>query len=438
MVELSVPQSDTLRAVNDVSPDDFPPFAYVKRHRDPPRVRNLEAAATEAIDDISTLDTLSMGAEIAITAGSRGIHDMPAFLEAVVTELSDRGFKPYIIPAMGSHGGATAEGQVEMLNSLGITETSVGCEIRSSMDVNTVGEDERGKPVFAAVDALNADAVLLANRVKLHTDYNGAVESGLCKMAVVGLGKHRGAEVMHNAALDRGFENVIPERAEILLEETNIVGGLALLENANERAGVIEGVPADEILTHEPELLERSEELFPTLPVDDLDLLIVDEFGKDISGTGLDTNVIGRVNFHNQAEPDSPSITRVYVRSLTPASHGNALGVGLADFAHEDVAESIELTDMYVNIATSGEPNRAKIPFLIPSDAMMFVLAASTTGTPDPENLRIARIQNTMEPDTLQVSKPVADELRGRDNVEIGELTQLSFNSEGNIESELR
>jgi len=187
---------------------------------------------------------------------------------------------------MGSHGGATDEGQRETLASLGITPRARRLRIRSSMDVETVGTDSTGQPVYAAMDALAADAVLLANRVKLHTDFQADVESGLAKMAVVGLGKQRGAENMHNAALDRGFTDVIPERAEILVDETPIVGGLALVENADERAAAVEGVPADDLLEAEPALLDRSEALFPSLPIEDLDLLVVDEMGKEVSGTG--------------------------------------------------------------------------------------------------------------------------------------------------------
>jgi len=272
------------------------------------------------------------------------------------------------------------------------------------MDVETVGTDSTGQPVYAAMDALAADAVLLANRVKLHTDFQADVESGLAKMAVVGLGKQRGAENMHNAALDRGFTDVIPERAEILVDETPIVGGLALVENADERAAAVEGVPADDLLEAEPALLDRSEALFPSLPIEDLDLLVVDEMGKEVSGTGLDTNVVGRVRFHGQDEPETPSITRVYVRSLTPPSHGNALGMGLADLVHEDLAAAVDFGDTYVNIVTSGEPVRAKLPFVVPSDATAFVLSTSMTGVHDASELRIARIENTLEPDELWVS----------------------------------
>jgi hypothetical protein len=426
-ITMEFPDAERLAGGSDVVSADLPRFARARRHRDPPSVEDVPGATREALDAIPALDDLPEGAEIAVTAGSRGIHDVPAVLAATVAELQDRGLDPFVMAAMGSHGGATSEGQRETLAELGITPDAVGCEIRSSMAVEEVAEDADGRPVYAAVDALSADAVLLVNRIKAHTDYSGDHESGLCKMAVVGLGKHRGAESMHNAALARGFQTVIPERAELLFEATPVVGGIALLENANERAAAIEGVPVGEILEREPALLERSKELLPTLPVEDLDLLVVDEIGKEISGTGVDTNVVGRVRFHGQPEPDAPSITRMYARSLTPASHGNALGMGLADFVHRDLLRTVDFGDTYVNVATSGEPERAKLPFVVPDDETALAMACSTTGIRDPGQLRAARIRNTLEPDDLLVSEPVAAELESHPDVEVGPLEPLDF-----------
>ncbi|MFC7130663.1 DUF362 domain-containing protein [Haloferax chudinovii] len=435
MVTLDLPSRERLEAVNDASVDDLPAFATVRSVSDPPEVDDVRASAVEALDDIPVFETLPSGSSVAITAGSRGIHDMPAVLAAVVEELQNRDLDPFIMPAMGSHGGATADGQVQTLASLGVTEASMGCEVRSSMAVERVAEDPNGEPIYAARDALGADAILLANRVKLHTDYRGPIESGLCKMAVVGLGKHRGAENMHNAAIARGFDEVIPERAEILLAETDIVGGIAVVENDHERAAFIEGVPAEELPERETELLERSKELFPSLPVDQLDFLLVDELGKNISGTGMDTNVVGRVRFHNQPEVNSPEITRIYVRSVTAESHGNAIGIGLADYVNRDLVEAVDFEDMYVNITTSGEPERSKIPFVVPCDATAFILAASMTGVPDLSEMRIGRITNTLEPGTMLASEPVLEELAGRDDVEIGDRRRLEFDADGTLVS---
>ncbi|MDX1748405.1 MAG: DUF362 domain-containing protein, partial [Halobacteriales archaeon] len=299
---LEPPDPDALATINDVTASDLPRFAVARQDRDQPEVADLEAATVAALDAIPGLGDLSPGAEVGITAGSRGIHDMPAILRIMVAELQDRGFDPFIFPAMGSHGGATAEGQREMLASLDITEETMGCPIRSSVAVQQVATDADDRPVYAAEDALEADAVIVANRVKAHTDFHGDIESGLCKMTVIGIGKQRGADAAHNAALATSFREVLPERASLLFEAVPILGGVAVIENANEHAAEIVGVPVDEIVEREPALLERSLELLPTLPIDDLDLLIVDRIGKNYSGTGMDTNVVGRMLMHGEPE----------------------------------------------------------------------------------------------------------------------------------------
>ncbi|GAB6878251.1 lactate racemase domain-containing protein [Halorubrum gandharaense] len=430
-MNLEFPDAEALRGANNYTASDLPEFAVARRRSDPLAVDDLTGSARAAVGSIDAFgdapDTLPEGSEIGITVGSRGIHDMPTVIRAVVAELDERGYEPFIIPAMGSHGGATAEGQVETLEALGYGEPEMGCPIRSSMDVEVVGTDDLGRPVYAAVDALEADAVLLANRVKLHTDFRGDVESGLSKIAVVGLGKHRGAESLHNAAIATDFADVIVDRMDVLLEETPIVGGVALIENANDRAAHIEGVNAEAIPKREPKLLELADEEFADLPIDELDMLVVDAAGKDKSGTGMDTNVLGRYHFHGESEPETPNVTRVYARSLTEPSHGNALGVGLADFVHREFVEAIDFTDTYVNIVTSGETNRAKIPFVVPDDETALLLACSTTGVVSPKDLRVARIRSTMEPNRLVVSEPVAAELRERNDFEVGPSQPLVF-----------
>ncbi|MFA9516076.1 DUF362 domain-containing protein [Halopenitus sp. H-Gu1] len=425
-VPLEIPDPERLASANDATIEEFPRFAPVEVEWEVETIEDVGAAGRTAVDDLPALEGLAPGAEIAVTAGSRGIHDFPEMIRGVIAELQARGYEPFVFPSMGSHGGATAEGQREVLADLGMTEDSLGCEIRATMAVEQVGE-RNGSPVYADRNALSADAILLANRVKPHTDFSAGIESGLCKMSVIGMGKHRGAEMMHNAALAGDMGEEIRERARILLEELPIVGGVALIENARDRATHIEGVPADSILDREPELLERASEELPTLPIDDLDLLVVDEIGKEVSGTGLDTNVIGRLRFRGEAEPETPDYTRIYVRSLTPPSHGNGLGIGLADLAHEDLVADLDLGDTYLNIATSGETTRAHIPLIVPEDASAFQLAPSITGTPDPSELRIARIPNTMEPGTLVVSEPVVSELEAMENVTVGEPRPLAF-----------
>jgi len=426
-MNVEFPDAERLRGATDHAAADLPEFAVARRERDLERVDDPRTAGRDAVGKITAFDTLPEGATVAVTAGSRGIHDMPAVLAGAVAELRSRGYEPFVLPAMGSHGGATAEGQRETLEALGVTEESLGCAIRSSMAVTEVGRDTLDRPVYAAEDALDADAILLANRVKPHTDFRGSVESGLAKMAVIGLGKHRGAASLHDAAIATDFSGVIRDRFEVLCEATPVVGGVALVENAGDRAVHVEGIDAGAILDREPELLDLAREHFAELPVDDLDLLVVDELGKDKSGTGMDTNVLGRYDFHGEAEPERPTITRVYARSLTAPSHGNAIGMGLADFVHRDLATEVDFGDTYVNVVTSGEPRRAKLPVVVPDDATALVLACATTGVADAGELRVARIPSTMDPDALVVSEPVAAELRERDDTTVGPLEPLEF-----------
>nr|WP_276412772.1 DUF362 domain-containing protein [Halomicroarcula sp. XH51] len=433
-IPLGVPDPEHLATANDVTADDLPRFAPASVEWDVTEIDDVRAAGRDAVGEFVDLDSLPAGASIAVTAGSRGIHDFPEMIAGVVEALQARGFEPFVFPSMGSHGGATAEGQREVLADLGMTEDSLGCPIRSSMDVAVVGTCD-GSPVYADRLATDADGIVVANRVKPHTDFSDRIESGLCKMAVIGMGKHRGAEMMHNAALKGDMGAEIRARAEVLFEELPVVGGVALVENAHDRATHVEGIPTDEILDREPELLELAYEELPTLPVDELDLLIVDEMGKEVSGTGMDTNVLGRTYFQGEVEPDRPTYTRVYVRSLTPPSHGNGLGIGLADVVHQDLVRELDLGDTYVNIATSGETKRAKIPLVVPDDESALLLSPSITGTPDPEALRVARIPNTMEPGHLLVSEAVVPELEAHEDVTVGELRDLSL-EDGDLASE--
>lgn len=426
LLMIESPNRAALENINDVEINDFPRFAPAQHDREHPQVEDLESATVTALANLD-FETLDPGAEIAITAGSRGIHDNPVVLQATVSKLQERGFEPFIFPAMGSHGGATAEGQVEMLASLGITEGSMGCEIRSSMAVEEIGKGPDDRPIYASSDAIAADAILVVNRVKAHTDFTGPIESGLCKMTVIGMGKQRGAEATHNAALARGHKEVIPERAEILFKSTPVLGGIAIIENADDRAAHIEGIPVDKILDCEPQLLARSKELLPTLPVNDLDLLIVDTLGKDISGTGMDTNVLGRMLMHGQPEPDKLDYTRIHVRSLTEGSHGNSIGIGLADYAHQNLIETTDLTDTYLNAVTGGAPERARLPLVMPTDTTAFLLAYSTTGVRYPSEMRIIRIPNTLDLGRFIASEPVANDLRNQQNVTLGEFESLAF-----------
>ena len=294
---------------------------------------DVQAAVAAGFEQAGVHALVTRGDRIAITAGSRGIRDLPAVLRAAVAAVREAGGDPFIAPCMGSHGGATAEGQRATLESLGVTAESVGAPVVSSMDVVAVGESSFGVPVWAARDLAEADGVVVVNRVKPHTDFHGEVESGLVKMLVIGAGKHAGALSAHNLTVRHGFPAVLRDHGELLLEGLPVLCGIALVEDQRERTALLEVLRPDEFFTREHELLARAYELLPRLPFDQLDVLVVDRLGKDVSGTGMDTNVIGRCSFWGGGEkPVRPRITRIFVRGLTAATHGNACGIGMADF----------------------------------------------------------------------------------------------------------
>jgi hypothetical protein len=310
----------------------FPKMVKVKQHFTGPQVMDIEAEIANQLLQVDLSQKIRPGMKVAVTAGSRGVANIPTIIRTVVRELKKLGAVPSIIPTMGSHGGATAEGQVEVLHSLGITEHFCEAPIVSSMDVVQVAETSDGMPVFVDKNAWEMDAVLLIGRVKVHTDFKSPIhiESGLMKMASIGMGKHKQALLVHSYGV-HGIRDIMPEVAKVVLEKVNILCGLAIVENAFEQTALIEAIAADKIQEREGELLKISASLMPKLPTEDIDVLLVDEIGKNYSGTGMDTNIIGRIRILGVEEPHSPRIRYVIASDLSEESHGNALGIGLAD-----------------------------------------------------------------------------------------------------------
>jgi hypothetical protein len=353
--------------------------------------------------------------------GSRGIANLADIVAGVVAEARDRGYEPFVFPAMGSHGGATAEGQREMLAELGVDESTIGCEIRSSMDVVEVGRTaDRDVPVVADANAVDADAIVPINRVKPHTDFDGTVESGLSKMLVIGGGKQRGAKIAHDWAVDWSLRNMIPEITEQLLDRLPVIGGVAVLEDQHDDTTLLEGVPPGGFLDREAELLERAYEIMPTLPFDDLDLVVFDRQGKEISGQGMDTNVIGRRPFAIQEpEPDLPNIKRIYTRGLTETTHGNAMGMGSADFVHGDLLAEIDMPTTLINALTASTTRGVRLPPAVETDRAGLVAALSTIGIIDPETVRVLRAADTMHLQYLYASPALVEEARDRDDLRV-------------------
>jgi hypothetical protein len=369
------------------------------------------------------LESVPDGGEIALGVGSRGIANLGTIVSGVVAEARERGYVPFVFPAMGSHGGATAEGQREMLAELGVDESTIGCEIRSSMETVEVGRTaDRDVPVVADANAVAADAIVPINRVKPHTDFDGTVESGLSKMLVIGMGKQRGAKTAHDWAVDWSLREMLPEITDRLLAELPVVGGVAILEDQRDDTALLEGVPPEGFLDREAELLERAYEIMPKLPFEELDVLVLDAQGKDISGQGMDTNVIGRRPFAIQEpEPDRPDIKRIYTRGLTETTHGNAMGMGSADFVHADLLAGIEMTTSLINALTASTTRGVRIPPVVETDRAGLIAALSTIGIVDPETVRVLRAADTMHLGRIYASTALVEAAREREDLRVVE-----------------
>jgi hypothetical protein len=389
---------------------------------DPIAPADVGAAAAAAVESVSFADVPD-GGEVALGVGSRGIANLAAIVAGVVDALQVRGYEPFVFPAMGSHGGATAEGQTEMLNELGVSEPSVGCEIRSSMEVVEVGRTpDRDVPVVADANAASADAILPINRVKPHTDFDGTVESGLSKMLVIGMGKQRGAKIAHEWAVDWSFRRMIPEITDQLLDSLPIVGGVAIVEDQHDDTTLIEGVPPSGFLDREAELLELAYDIMPKLPFDELDVVVFDRQGKDVSGQGMDTNVIGRRPFSiNEPAPERPEIKRIYTRGLTETTHGNAMGVGSADVVHESIAAEIDAPTTLINALTASTIRGVKLPPVVETDRAGLFAALSTIGVVDPDTVRVLRAADTMHLHRLYASTSLVEAARERDDLRVVE-----------------
>ncbi|MFO8114772.1 MAG: DUF362 domain-containing protein [Halorubrum sp.] len=417
--DLVVPEATVVDACGD---PPLPELGLIERNwdTDPIPSEHVEAAAAEAVASLD-FDGVPDGGEVAVGAGSRGIANLPAIVAGVVGAIRDAGYDPFVFPAMGSHGGATAEGQREMLESLGVTPEAIGCEIRSSMEVVQIGETrDRGVPVYADAHAADADAIVPVNRVKPHTDYDGPVESGLSKMLVIGMGKQRGAKTAHEWAVDWSFRNMIPEIAGKLLAELPVAGGVAIVEDQFDDTTVIEGVPASGFLDREAELLELAYDRLPTIPFDDVDVLVLDRQGKDVSGQGMDTNVIGRRPFAiNEPEPELPDVKRIFVRGLTDTTHGNAMGMGSADFVHRDLAAELDSSTTLINAITASTTRGVRLPPVVETDRAGLVASLSTVGVVDPDAVRVLRATDTMRLDRLYASTALVEAARERDDLRV-------------------
>lgn len=413
---------------------EFPKVVRVRQKFPRPRVDNVEAALREQLGRGEISSTIKPGMSVALTAGSRGIAQIDTILRSFVEILRDLGAEPFIVPSMGSHGGATAEGQVEILESLGVTEEFCGAPIRSSMEVVELGETERGVPVYMDRIASEADGVVLLNRVKAHTDFRSSIESGLMKMASIGLGKHEQALALHGYGVE-GIRDFMVEVGDWVLESGHILFGVATVENAYDEPAILEAIPAEKIHGREEELLAEYMDMMPALPVSEIDVLYVDSLGKNYSGTGMDTNVIGRFRILGVDEPETPAVKYIVVGDVSEESHGNALGIGLADLTTRRVADRVERKAMNANVVTSTFIERAKVPMVLASDEEAIETAVRCNWGVPPEETRFVRIPNTLHLEYLYVSESMVDEVLANAETEVaGDPEDLRFDPEGYLE----
>ena len=381
------------------------------------------------------LERVALDERVAITAGSRGIANMPTILRACGETIREAGGDPFVMPAMGSHGGATAEGQRDVLAGYGITRESVGMPVISSMDVQEIGT-VGDVPVYMSTTALEADHVLLVNRVKPHTDFRGPIESGLAKICAIGLGKQRGAQTIHSYGT-RGLVELMPRAARCIIDKTaKILGGLAILENPRDETADVLFVEPDGVgRAEEQALQQRAKGMIGRLPFSQLDVLVVDEMGKNISGTGMDTNVIGRMFVPGVAEDAAQQITAIVVLGLTEASHGNAVGLGLADFTTEHLVSKVDWHATYTNGYTSGTGGllRGRLPTILQTDRAAIATAIRMCGQPDSSRLRLARIRNTLQVAEIEFSPSLLEDADSAHVEATGSPRSMQFDASGRL-----
>lgn len=412
----------------------FPSMVPVRQKFEAPQVQDVAAATREALEPLR--ERIKPGMTVALTAGSRGIHDKPEVVRTAGAWLRELGAEPFVVPAMGSHGGATAEGQIDMLRGLDMTEESLGMPIRATMDTVELGRVPDGPMTHLDANAAQADAIIAVNRIKAHTDFKGELESGLGKIVAIGLGKQRGAEGIHLYG-PSNLGRWIPEVARRIIDTGKIIGGLAIVENAYDRAAKIALLSPDDIAgPGEARLLLEAKQLMATLPFDDIDVAVIDMMGKNMSGAGMDTNVIGRMMIRGSAEFERPRITNIAVLDVSDPSHGNAIGIGLADFIPLRILEKIDLRSSYINAMTSGlgGPQRGQIPMAMPTDRSAIAAALVTCGRADLEAARVVRMRSTLDLEQLLVSESLRDEIEASDRLSIvGEPQPMAFNEAGEL-----
>ena len=412
----------------------FPRLHILEQDFRPGPRLDVPSCVREELQRTGLINAVKPGQTVLVTAGSRGVGCMVEVLAAVSAAVKHKGGRPLILPAMGCHGGGTAEGQIEVLKHLGQTLETLGAPIHDRMEPVVVGEAENC-PVYADRAAVEANHILIVNRVKEHTEFIGEIESGLLKMAVVGLGRVAGAEVMHQLAVRISYVRAIMAIARVLFQKLPILGGVAILEDKTNTVRRLEAVPAAAVFEREPQLLAEARQYHASLPFEQLDVLLVDEIGKDISGAGFDTKVIGRIMNIYEKECERPRITRIVLRDLSARTGGNAIGLGLADYAHRRVVDKMDAGMTALNCITAVAPEKARVPIVLPSDRRALEAALRSIGLWTAENVRLAWIIDTSDLRRLAVSPALAAEARAKGLAVSAESFAMPFGEDGELKN---
>lgn len=397
-------------------------------------ITDIPGAVQAELKKLALEQRVRTGQRIALTGGSRGIANIALILKSAADYVKSIGGRPFIFPAMGSHGGATAEGQTAMLAHYQVTEAFTGAPVLSSMDAVEISRTRDGVPVFIDKNAFEADGIIVVNRIKPHTKFKAPIESGLMKMMAIGMGKQKGAEYYHKAAIQYTFPKIIIDAGREVLRKAPVLCGLGLVENGYDQTAVIAALLPEELEEREKELLVLAKVMMPRLPFNEIDLLIIDEMGKDISGTGIDPNVTGRNRDILGVFPHPVNVKRLFVRDLTPSSDGNANGIGFADLTTKRLVDKIDRVSTYMNCITAISLEKAAVPMHFETDRECIEVALGSIGLIPPERSRIVRIKNTLQLDEVDVSDIYMDEIPNRTDLEILEGPHtLPFDAQGNL-----
>jgi hypothetical protein len=403
----------------------------VKQELEGPTLHDIPGAVRETMRSLHLQEKVKPGQTVAITSGSRGVANIDRITRVVVDELKALGLQPFVCPTMGSHGEATAEGQLKILAHYGITEATMGCPLKSSMEVVEIGK-VKGTTVFCDKNAWGADHIVVVGRIKTHTDFDGEIESGLYKMMAIGLGKQHGAENYHRAGHHYSYGEIFPLVGQAVLDAGHVLFGLGIVENGLDQTAKVQAVLPKDFAAVEKALLKEAKTWMARLPFDKLDVLIVDELGKNISGAGMDPNVTGRASV--QKPGGKPHIRMLFVREITPEADGNAIGVGFADMTTSRLVKKINYAAMYMNAITSGVPDAAKVPMAFDTDREAIETALGMIGLTPPEQARVVRIKNTLDLTEIDCSEALLAEVKAHRRLRpAAEPGPIRFGADGNL-----